>query len=476
MNAPESLGRHFVSGTWIRSNGHVMRSVNPSDGSVVWQGDAATADIVHRAFLAARAAQDSWEAAGLESRSSLLRRYADVLEKQRRGLEEAISLEAGKPPSEARAEVQSMIGKVDLSLRAQTSRCSRVEAGKVATEFRPLGVCAVLGPFNFPGHLPNGHIVPALLAGNCVVFKPSERTPLVAERMLQVWQEVGLPAGVLNLVQGAAETGALVTAHPDLNGLFFTGSARVGLALHRQFAGRPEVLLALEMGGNNPLVCWPPFAAETAVPLILQSAFATAGQRCTCARRLILPRDARGDALLETLVAAARSLPVGPPQMIPEPFFGPVISERQARAVLEEQDRLEESGARILLRAAHLVPGTGLLSPGIADVTDVSVRQDEEIFGPILQVVRCVDYEAALQEAGRTRYGLSAGLVTEDDDAWEIFRRRLRAGVLHRNVPLTGASGAAAFGGAGLSGNHRPSAWLAADYCNRAVALQETRA
>jgi len=443
---------------------------NPATGDTVWTGPAAGPAEIDQAVLAARGAFPGWAARPLAERESLLRAFAGRLEARRDDLAAAISRETGKPDWEARTEVQSMIGKVAISLEAHARRCAEIPNPLGVTRFRPHGVVAVLGPFNFPGHLPNGHIVPALLAGNTVVFKPSEYTPGTAKLTAALWREAGLPAGVLQVVPGGRDTGAALAGHAGINGLFFTGSARAGLALNRLFADRPDKILALEMGGNNPLVVHRAADLTAAALLTVQSAYLTAGQRCTCARRLIVPEGDEGDRFVAALAALIPGLRVGAPTDRPEPFMGPVISAAAAQGLVAAQADLARRGGRLLVPLHHLRPGTGLVSPGLVDVTAVADRADEEFFGPLLQLIRVPDFAAALREANATAFGLAAGLVSDDAALYAQFAASVRAGVINWNQQLTGASSGAAFGGVGLSGNHRPSAYLAADYCSYAVA------
>lgn len=448
-------------------------SVNPATGDVVWRGVAAEPADVDRAVALARAAFPAWSARPLEERAALLRAFAAQLTAHKEELARAISAEVGKPHWEALTEVQSMIGKVDISIEAHAKRCAEFKSSIGITRFRPHGVVAVLGPFNFPGHLPNGHIVPALLAGNTVVFKPSELAPAVAEKTLALWRAAGLPDGALNLVQGGRETGVALAAHAGIDGLFFTGSARAGLALNELFAKTPERILALEMGGNNPLVVHRAADRKAAVALTVQSAYLSAGQRCTCARRLIVPRDGEGDGFLAALAATVRTLRVGAPTDRPEPFMGPVVSARAAAQLLQAQCDLIERGAEPLVPALRLDAGPAFVSPGILDVTPVATRDDEELFGPLLQVIRVPDFDAALREANATQFGLAAGLISDERALYDRFYREVRAGIVNWNQQLTGASSGAPFGGVGRSGNHRPSAYFAADYSSYAVASIE---
>jgi succinylglutamic semialdehyde dehydrogenase len=361
------------------------------------------------------------------------------------------------------------------SYRERTGEKSAPLADATAVlRHKPHGVVAVFGPYNFPGHLPNGHIVPALLAGNCVLFKPSELTPKVAELTVKCWIEAGLPDGVLNLLQGARDTGVALAADPGIDGLFFTGSSRTGNLLHSQFAGRPEKILALEMGGNNPLIVDQLADVEAAVYTIVQSAFISAGQRCTCARRLLVPQGEWGDALLARLVKVTASIKVGAFDETPAPFMGSVISLAAAEHLLQAQQQLLDKGATALLAMTRPQPGAALLTPGIIDVSAVAERPDEEFFGPLLQVIRYADFEDAIAEANNTRFGLAAGLLSDSAARYQQFWLHSRAGIVNWNKQLTGAASTAPFGGVGASGNHRASAYYAADYCAYPVASLES--
>ena len=331
---------------------------------------------------------------------------------------------------------------------------------------------AVFGPYNFPGHLPNGHIVPALLAGNAVIFKPSELTPWTAQETVRLWAEAGLPAGVIALLQGARDTGAALAGHAGIDGLFFTGSSATGALLHKNFAGHPDKILALEMGGNNPLIVEGVQDIDAAVHHIVQSAFVSAGQRCTCARRLLVPQGAWGDALLARLVEVTAKLRVGKYDAEPAPFMGAVISSAAAEALLQAQAAMLAAGGKALLEMRRLTPDAALLSPGIIDTT-AAARPDEEYFGPLLQVIRYADFDQAIAIANDTRFGLAGGVLSDERALYERYLLESRAGVVNWNKPLTGASSAAPFGGVGASGNHRASAYYAADYCAYPVASLE---
>ncbi|MEX3922098.1 succinylglutamate-semialdehyde dehydrogenase [Paraburkholderia sp. BR10872] len=468
----------YIDGQWCAASGPAFASRNPGTGETVWSGNAASADDVDRAVNAARRAFAAWAQTPLEARCEIMQRFAALVTEKRETLAQAIGRETGKPLWEARTEAASMAAKIAISITAYGERTGEKRApmadGVAVLRHRPHGVVAVFGPYNFPGHLPNGHIVPALIAGNAVVFKPSELAPEVARVTVELWREAGLPAGVLNLVQGERDTGIALANHKQIDGLFFTGSSDTGTLLHRQFGGRPEIVLALEMGGNNPLVVAPVEDIDAAVHHTIQSAFLSAGQRCTCARRILVPADAFGERFLARFVEVSSRITVGEYDAEPQPFMGAVISARAAARLMGAQAQLLERGARALLPMTQRDPALGFVTPAILDVTGVADLPDEEHFGPLAQVTRYAGFDDAIAQANNTAYGLSAGLLADDEALWQRFTREIRAGVVNWNRPTNGASSGAPFGGAGRSGNHRPSAYYAADYCAYPMASVES--
>lgn len=472
------MSTHYIAGQWLAGRGEPLQSLDPVSQAVVWQGRGADAAQVDAAVTAARQAFSAWAGQSLDSRIAVLERFAVYLKDRAQQLAQAIGEETGKPLWEAATEVNSMMGKVAISIQSYRERTGEKSGtlgdATAVLRHKPHGVVAVFGPYNFPGHLPNGHIVPALLAGNCVLFKPSELTPKVAELTLHCWIEAGLPEGVLSLLQGGRETGVALAGHPGIDGLFFTGSSRTGNLLHAQFAGRPDKILALEMGGNNPLIVDQVADVDAAVYTIVQSAFISAGQRCTCARRLLVPQGQWGDALLARLVQVAGQLRVGRFDEQPAPFMGSVISLQAAAQLMQAQQDLLAGGATALLAMTQPQASSALLTPGILDVSAVAERPDEEFFGPLLQVIRYDSFESAIAEANATAYGLAAGLLSDSRARFEQFWLHSRAGIVNWNKPLTGAASTAPFGGIGASGNHRASAYYAADYCAYPVAGLES--
>ncbi|GAA5215397.1 succinylglutamate-semialdehyde dehydrogenase [Corallincola platygyrae] len=466
-----------IDGKWLAGSGELFSSVNPANGAVVWQGNAADSAQIDLAISSARAVSFEWAQRSFEDRLSIIRQFGEQLATSKESLALAIARETGKPLWETRTEVAAMLAKIDISVKAYEERSGTTEkpmpVGRAVIRHKPHGVVAVFGPYNFPGHLPNGHIVPALLAGNAIVFKPSEQTPMVGQEMVRLWNAAGLPAGVINMVQGGADTGKHLAGHRGIDGLFFTGSSATGKILHQQFGGQPEKILALEMGGNNPLLVKDVADHRAAVHDIVHSAYISSGQRCTCARRLFLPYGEEGDAILSRLVEAVKQIRVGGPEDEPQPFMGPVISATSADSMMAAQANLVSLGGEVLVEMTRGDASSGYVTPGLIEVTQIDELPDQEYFGPLLQVIRYRDFEQALDVANDTRYGLSAGLLSDRRDLYELFYNRIRAGIVNWNRPITGASSAAPFGGVGDSGNHRPSAYYAADYCAYPVASVE---
>ena len=457
-------------------NANTLISINPADGHVIWKGPISSDADISNANDAAHQALSKWASLSVDDRIKYILKFGQQVEAKKTELTLLISQETGKPLWEAATEVGTVIGKINLSIQAYHERTGEknipTSDANNRLSYKPHGVVVVLGAFNFPAHLSNGHIVPALIAGNTIMYKPSELTPAVAAFIVQCWKDAGLPPGVLNLVQGGVEC-AKQLLQQDIQGVYFTGSYRTGVQINRLFSDRPEVILALEMGGNNPLIIDKMLDIKAAVYYTILSTMLTAGQRCTCARRLMIPDNTMGDEFLKLFITACQTLRVGAYDLIPEPFMGPVISHAHALSHLAAQKDLLASGGKSLLKMTLLAENTGFLSPGIVDMSQVNHPVDEEIFAPLVQVYRYQHFEQALSMANNTRYGLSAGLFSDDPSRYQQFYQNVRAGLINWNRPTTGASGQLPFGGVGRSGNHRPSAYFAADYCAYPIASVE---
>ena len=449
-------------------------SFEPATGRELWRGGIGDPDA---AIERARAALAEWSRLPVANRMELMRRFANEVRRQAEPFAEVIARETGKPMWEARTEVEAVIGKVEISISAYAERTGQKKlnsalSGTAAVRHKPHGVMAVLGPYNFPAHLPNGHIVPALIAGNTVIFKPSEKTPATAEFLVKCFHAAKVPEGVVQLLIGGPDEGKALVGHWLVDGVLFTGSARAGIAITRKLATEPNKIVALEMGGNNPIVMLDTPKIDDAAALIIQSAFTTAGQRCTAARRLIV-LDSVYDQIVPKLKELTERLIVDEPFADPQPFMGCVIDNQTADLLHESFLALMSRGGQPILHMKRPQEDRPFLTPGIIDTTEMHERPDIELFGPLLQVIRVPDFDAAIAEANNTRYGLSASLLGGGPHDFERFWDNARAGILNWNRPTNGASSAAPFGGVGLSGNHRPAAYYAADYCAYPVCSTE---
>lgn len=451
----------------------MLISTEPASGEEIWRGPYGDVD---RALARARAGAPAWAMMPLAERAAMLERFADLVRSETDDFATLIARETGKPFWEAKTEVASVAGKVAISIRAYRERTGeRIEdapGGRSALRHKPHGVMAVLGPFNFPAHLPNGHMIPALLAGNVCLFKPSEKTPAVGERLVEYYHRAGIPADVVQSIIGGAKEGRALTSDLRVDGVLFTGSSGTGIAIARALAERPGTICALEMGGNNPLIVWNTDRMSDAAAIVVQSAYTTAGQRCTAARRLIV-REAIAEQLLASLLPLIDRIRIGAPFDKPEPFMGPVIDNDAADGLMQGYAGLMDLGAKVLRPMNRPDEGRPFLTPALVDVTGINALPDTEFFGPLLQLVRVPDLDAAITEANHTAYGLSTSFVGGSQDEWERFWQLSRAGIVNRNRPTNGASSAAPFGGTGWSGNHRPGAFYAADYCAYPVASAE---
>lgn len=470
------MSHHYIDGQWIVGDGDVFTSINPLTNETIWQGRMANTSDIHHAIHAAKKARTSWAELSFNERAAYILKFSELIKGIQDELAYHISLETGKPLWEAKTEVNAVIAKATISIEAHQDRLreKQVQQGNDLghVRYKPLGVAVVLGPFNFPAHLSNGHIIPALLAGNTVILKPSELSPAVAELLLQCWHKTGIPPGVINGLQGDANT-AKQLLQQDIQAVFFTGSYQTGLQINRLFSERPEVLLALEMGGNNPLIIEKTDSLPAALYNTVLSTLITAGQRCTCARRLFIKSDDAGDEFLQELIQWYQAVRVGAFTDSPEPFMGTVIRPEHARLHLNAQEKLQSMGGQSLVTMKLLRKNSALLSPGIIDMTKVSNPPDEEIFAPLVQIYRYEHLEQAITLANKTQYGLAAGIFTNNEQHYHLFYQQINAGLIYWNRPTTGALSTLPFGGIGHSGNHRPSAYFAADYCAYPIATLE---
>lgn len=458
----------LVDGAFRPLSGDAITTRDPANpAGVVWAGSP-VASHAEDAVAAARRALPAWAALPLDARRAQLERWREACVRHAARLSAAISREIGKVRWEADLEAKIVAEKVTITLEERVlARIAGFEvaagAGKTGIcTFRPHGVMAVLGPFNFPAHLPNGHIVPALLAGNTVVLKPSEKAASVGQLLAELAHEAGFPAGVFNVVQGGGATASRLATHPEVDGVLFTGSFPVGRRILEANLDTPGRLIALEMGGSNPAVVTAKADLRRAAIECVRAAFATTGQRCTCARRIIVD-DSVADRFVPMVLRLASTLVIAAADDGVPAFMGPLVTAEARDAVLRAQARLASAG-RLLLEASPLDRAGFFLSPGAVEVGRFERRPDEEeIFGPFVQISRSRDLADAIAQANATNFGLAASVFTEDRSEWEAFFAGVRAGCLNWNAGTAGASSKLPFGGLGRSGNHRPAGAFAVD-------------
>lgn len=484
----ERTGRNLINGQWRDIPGDDIVSINPAHPSkVVWKGASRVSD-VDEAIAAARAALPGWSRAPIEKRVGVLRRFQEIAKSRKDDLADLICEETGKALWESAGEAGLIAGKVDITLeegpysgrhRVSTFEFGLNDSKTARCHFKPHGVMAVVGPFNFPAHLPNGHIVPALLTGNTVVFKPSDKSPAVGEMLAAMFQEAlaaeGFGEGVVNLVQGKADVASSLVTHDGIDGILFTGSWPVGRKILESNLDRPGRIVALEMGGNNPAVVMPDADLHQAVVEVTRCAFNTTGQRCTSTRRLIVHKDV-SDRVIPAIVKAASNLVIGDPRSGDPVFMGPIITEQARDAVFAAQSRFAGSGGRVILESTT-VPGMDgwYLTPSVIQVDRFAKGVDdcgcdEEVFGPMLRISVVDSLDDAIEQANATDFGLSASIFTADPAAQERFLTEARAGCINVNCGTAGASSKLPFGGLGFSGNHRPAGAFSLDYCAYPVA------
>ncbi len=472
----------YVGGRFLPIAGDSIVSTNPAEPQhVIWQGQPVL-EHVDDAVYAARQALPEWSGGSFDERVEAVRRWQQVMRDHADRLAALITDEMGKTSGESIAEAQAVAAKIDVTLddvslgRVRGYEVAVTESRAGHCRFKPHGVMAVIGPFNFPAHLPNGHFVPALLLGNTVVFKPSERTPAVGQLLAELMHETELPSGVFNVVQGGADVASRLVEGDAIDGILFTGSWSVGHKILHANLDRPGRIIALEMGGNNPAVVMDDCHLKQAVIECVRASFATTGQRCTCTRRIIVHRPI-AERFIPAFCKATSTLLIGPGASAEPVFMGPLISEAAVQGVLDFQQQLTSAGGRVLVEATVMDRAGHFITPGVVEVDRFRLDRDCEVFGPFVQIAIVDDLDQAIEQANATRYGLAASIFTTDDQAYEEFFRGVKAGCINRNTGTAGASSKLPFGGLGHSGNHRPAAAFAVDYCASPIAnMVETSA
>jgi succinylglutamic semialdehyde dehydrogenase len=480
----------LIGGRWAPLSGDAMTSVNPArPREVLWRGSPRV-EHVDQAVAAAREAQGEWVRWPREKRFGALRHYAELCRSRQAEVATLIADETGKVMWDAAGEAAALAAKVEITLdEAEHGGLRRVSGFEIPladtrvgrTWFRAHGVMAVIAPYNFPAHLANGHIVPALAMGNTVVLKPSDKTPAVGQLLAELLEDAlihaGAPTGTVNLVQGGAEVATRLTTHADIDGILFTGSWPVGRKILEANLDVPGRIVALEMGGNNAAVAMPDCDLRQAVIECVRSAFVTTGQRCTCTRRIVVHRGV-ADRFIPALCKVASNLILGDPRAEHPVFMGPIISDAARQGVLDAQAALAKAGGEVLVESTRvdMTGGGYYISPGVMRVDRFTAASEEgagcdrEVFGPLVRVSVTDSLDDAIAQANASCFGLAASIFTRERAAAERFCEQARAGCVNVNAGTAGASSKLPFGGLGRSGNHRPAGSFSLDYCAYPVA------
>jgi succinylglutamic semialdehyde dehydrogenase len=455
-----------------------LRSVSPADPKdelgrfPVWDTDA-----VDEAVRRARAAFPAWRDAGFEARAAAIRRFRGLAGERREELAELIAREVGKAIWEARAEADLLPARADVTLKEGMRFVQPMQAAANAwASFHPRGVLAVLGPFNSPAHLPSDHIIPALATGNTIVFKPSEMAPAVGDFLARIWRDAGLPLGVLELVQGRAETGRQLALHPGLDGILFTGSYTVGRSLQEALLDQPGKILALEMGGKNAMIVLDDAELDLAVSEAAISICATTGQRCSSLSRIFVEHS-RMDEFATRLSQVLAGIRIGPP-LEPDVFMGPLISRSAFEEVMRYRSQAAAAGGERIFRGQidRLAPYIAPSLVRFGNAEQSHPYQRDEIFGPEAALYPVAGLDAAIAAANDADYGLAASVMSRDRSKFEHCIGRIRTGILNWNRGTIDASGRLPSGGVGQSGNDRPAGILSAVYCTYPQAYLENDA
>lgn len=478
----EYLG-DFINGRFVKpssKDGEIV-SLSPSDlkdtllkAPISWAHVDQAVDAAKKAYL-------PWARLTIEERKTYLLRLKEVFESMKEEMAIAIARDTGKIKWEALTEAGALAAKVDITVNQsikliQPEHIPNALPGvEGVIRHKSRGVMAVLGPFNFPAHLPNGHVVPALLAGNTVVFKPSEQTPLVGQMMAKAFEKAQFPPGVVNMVQGDGETGRRLVVHEFVDGVLFTGSYEVGLRIKQETINHHWKILALEMGGKNATIVWDDADMDKALYETLVGAFLSTGQRCSCTSRVIL-HEKIADEFTEKFYQAAKKLSIG--HWTENVFMGPLNNEKSVEKYIRFQEIAKREGAESMMRGKaldlkhkgyYVTPSINLVNKFDAN----SVYQKSEIFGPNVAVYKVGDFDKAMEIVNSSGFGLVAALFSKNKELYNQALLEARVGLLNFNRTTNGASSRLPFGGMGKSGNDRPSAHYAVQYCSVPVASLE---
>jgi succinylglutamic semialdehyde dehydrogenase len=443
-------------------------------------------DHVEQVITSAEKGYASWRKLTYAERIGYLKKYQEALRARKDDIAMALALEVGKPLWEAKTEASALDSKVTVTITDSLERIKQETIKEVMPKidghvvYKPLGPCFVIGPFNFPCHLANGQILSALLAGNSIIFKPSEKTVFSAQLMVECLHTAGFPEGVINFINGAAHTASKITGDKRIKGVFFTGSRGVGMRILDNTYRDIGKMVALELGGKNTTILHHDTNMSHALPELLRSCFLTTGQRCTSTSMILVHRKIEQE-FINQFKAVTERIRVGhPTQATPEPFMGPLIDEHAEKMYFDFCNIGKSEGAEEILAPKKLDVGYQghYVSPSVYYLKKPNVKGkfiQEEIFGPNCFFIPYDNIEEAIQIANSTEYGLAASIFTRDQSIYQLCLRDIDSGLLNLNRSTVGATARLPFGGVKSSGNHHPAAVSMIDACVSPVATLETQ-
>ncbi|MFL5784356.1 MAG: aldehyde dehydrogenase family protein [Bacteriovoracaceae bacterium] len=477
----------YLNGHWkmpARAD-ETIKKLCPADLSLTLWEARVSYDHIEETISSAVKGYDVWRKTSLEERIACLKKYQEIVRAKKTHIAEALALEVGKPLWEAMTEAAALDSKVSVTITDSLERIKQETIKDVMpkidghTVYKPLGPTFVIGPFNFPCHLANGQILSALLAGNSVIFKPSEKTIYSAQLMVECLHEAGFPPGVVNFINGTGMTAGKITSDKRIKGIFFTGSRAIGMKILENTWRDIDKLVALELGGKNSTIIHHDTNISHALPELLRACFLTTGQRCTSTSMILVHRKIE-QQFIEEFKKVTERIRVGHPMLAkPEPFMGPLIDEAAMKMYFDFCSAGVSEGAEEIVKPRKLDVGFQghYVSPSIhyAKKPDLKGKFiQEEIFGPNCFFVPYDDIEEAIKIANCTPYGLAASVFTRDQSVYELCVRDIESGLINLNRSTVGATARLPFGGVKNSGNHRPAAVTMIDHCVHAISSLET--
>ena len=441
---------------------------NPSNiDEVLWRSTVSYENI-EKIIVSARTGFANWRSIKLEERIGYLKKYGEALKSKKKLLQEAISKETGKPLWEAETEVNAVIGKINVTIEESLPLIQNQQYSELMPKtdarliYKPLGVSLIIGPFNFPCHLANGQIVSSLLAGNSIIFKPSEKTIFSGQLLIDCLDEIGLPKGVVNFSVGAGETAQRLVKDKRVNAIYFTGSKQVGLKILQSTISNLGKLVALELGGKNTTIIHKDAEIDFAVEELIKSAFLTAGQRCTSTSNVAIHCSIKDEFISKFHNRAKELVIANPFEFEKEPFMGPLIDDNAVQNYLKFMGMAKREGLEQVMRGKQLDRNTKghYVSPSIHYLEKYENDGHfikSELFGPNCVFIPYEEIEEAISISNLSEYGLSGAIFSKSYELFEKCANEIDVGIFNFNRSTVGASSKLPFGGVKSSGNYRPA-------------------